>query len=72
METISINVEPEIAEAYRSFKPQRQHQFEVLMSLILKRSLEEESLEDIVNNLRNEAEANGLTPEILEQLLKSE
>jgi hypothetical protein len=72
METISITVDPEIAKAYRAFKPQRQEQFQVLMSVILKRSLEEESLEDIVSNLRNEAEANGLTPEILEQLLKNE
>jgi hypothetical protein len=66
METISITVNSEIAKAYRLFKPQRQHQFQMLMSVILKRSLE-----DIVSNLRNEAEANGLTPEILEQLLEN-
>jgi hypothetical protein len=72
METISITVDSEIAKAYRLFKPQRQQQFQLLMSVILKRSLEEELLEDIVSNLRNEAEANGLTPEILEQLLENE
>jgi hypothetical protein len=41
------------------------------MTSILKRSLEE-SLEDIVADLRDEAEANGLTPEILEKLLEDE
>jgi|JFJP01.1.fsa_nt_gi hypothetical protein len=72
METISIEVEPEIARAYRAFKPQSQQQFQALMTSILKRSLEEESLEDIVADLRDEAEANGLTPEILEKLLEDE
>lgn len=72
METISIEVEPEIARAYRAFKPQSQQQFQALMTSILKRSLEEESLEDIVADLRDEAESNGLTPEILEKLLEDE
>lgn len=71
METIVIEVEPEIARVYKAFKPQSQQQFQALMSSILKRSLEE-SLEDIVADLRDEAEANGLTPEILEKLLEDE
>ena len=71
METITIEVEPEIARVYKAFKPQSQQQFQALMSSILKRSLEE-SLEDIVADLRDEAEANGLTPEILEKLLEDE
>ncbi|BBC24221.1 hypothetical protein [Pseudanabaena sp. ABRG5-3] len=71
METISFEVEPEIARAYRAFKPQSQQQFQALMTSILKRSLEE-SLEDIVADLRDEAESNGLTPEILEKLLEDE
>ena len=71
METIAIEVEPEIARVYKAFKPQSQQQFQALMSSILKRSLEE-SLEDIVADLRDEAEANGLTPEILEKLLEDE
>ena len=71
METISFEVEPEIARAYRAFKPQSQQQFQALMTSILKRSLEE-SLEDIVADLRDEAQANGLTPAILEKLLEDE
>lgn len=72
METISFEVEPKIARVYKAFKPQSQQQFQALMTSILKRSLEEESLEDIVANLRDEAESNGLTPEILEELLEDE
>ncbi len=72
METISIQVEPQIAQAYRAFAPQRQKQIQMLMSIILKRSLEQGSLEKTVADLRDEAEANGLTPEILEELLADE
>jgi hypothetical protein len=67
METITIEVEPEIARVYKAFKPQSQQQFQALMTSILKRSLEE-SLEDIVADLREEAESNGLTPEILDKI----
>ena len=42
------------------------------MSLILRRSLEQDSLEQTVADLRDEASANGLTPEILEELLADE
>ncbi|MEI6332666.1 MAG: hypothetical protein WCP16_25775 [Pseudanabaena sp. ELA645] len=72
METISIQVEPQIAQAYRAFAPQRQKQVQMLMSIILKRSLEQDSLEKTVADLRDEAEANGLTPAILEELLADE
>ena len=72
METISIQVEPQIAQAYRAFAPQRQKQVQMLMSLILRRSLEQDSLEKTVADLRDEAEANGITPEILEELLADE
>ena len=66
METISIQVEPQIAQAYRAFAPQRQKQVQMLMSIVLKRSIEQDSLEKTDADLRDEAEANGLTPEILE------
>jgi hypothetical protein len=72
METISIQVESQIAQAYRAFAPQQQKQVQMLMSLILSRSLEQDSLEKTVADLRDEAETNGLTPEILEALLADE
>jgi hypothetical protein len=72
METICIEVESQIAQAYLAFAPQRQKQFQTLMSLILSRSLEQDSLEQTVADLRDEAEANGLTPAILEELLADE
>ena len=72
METISIQVESQIAQAYRAFAPQQQKQVQILMSLILSRSLEQDSLEKTVADLRDAAETNGLTPEIIEALLADE
>ncbi len=48
METISIEVESQVAQVYRAFAPQRQKQIQMLMSLILRRSLEQDSLEQTI------------------------
>jgi hypothetical protein len=69
MTAISIQVDPDVAQAYNSFPAQRQQQIQLIFNLFLKRSLEEEKLENIVADIRQEAQANGLTPEILENLL---
>jgi hypothetical protein len=69
MTAISIQVDPDVAQAYNSFPAQRQQQIQLIFNLFLKRSLEEENLENIVADIRQEAQANGLTPEILENLL---
>jgi hypothetical protein len=69
MTAISIQVDPDVAQAYNSFSAQRQQQIQLIFNLFLKRSLEEEKLENIVADIRQEAQANGLTSEILENLL---
>jgi hypothetical protein len=69
MTAISIQVDPDVAQAYNSFPAQRQQQIQLIFNLFLKRSLEEEKLENIVADIRQEVQANGLTPEILENLL---
>ena len=69
MTAISIQVDPDVAQAYNSFPAQRQQQIQLIFNLFLKRSLEEEKLENIVADIRQEAQVNGLTPEILENLL---
>ena len=44
METICIEVETQVAQAYLAFATQRQKQFQTLMSLILRRYLEQDKL----------------------------
>ena len=72
MTTISLQVDTEIAKVYQDFSPQRQQQIQLVFNLLFKRTLEEDTLENIVNNIRQEAKANGLTPEILETLLEND
>jgi hypothetical protein len=69
MTEISIQVDPDVAQTYNSFPAQRQQQIQLIFNLFLKRSLEEEKLENIVADIRQDAQANGPTPEILENLL---
>lgn len=69
MTEISIQVDPDVAQTYNNFSAQRQQQIQLIFNLFLKRSLEEEKLENIVADIRQEAQANGLTPEILENIL---
>ncbi|BAZ83826.1 hypothetical protein [Dolichospermum compactum] len=72
METITLQVDPEIAKAYREAEPEKQKNSLIVCNLILKKFLKNTSFEEIVQQIRQEAEQNGLTPEILEELLKDE
>ncbi|MBP0011195.1 MULTISPECIES: hypothetical protein [unclassified Roseofilum] len=56
METITIQVEAELAQAYRAAEPQQQQN--------------PNSFNDLVKQMREEAAANGLTAEILAELLE--
>jgi len=69
METISIQVDANIAKAFQSAQPEEQQKIQSLVSLWLKRAMNLTSLQTTMDHLSNEAEANGLTPEILESIL---
>lgn len=72
MENITIQVEPEIAKAYREAEPEKQQKVLLVFNLILKELFKDASFEEIVQQIRQEADENGLTPEILEELLQDE
>ncbi|MEM1167642.1 MAG: hypothetical protein AAGJ08_00740 [Cyanobacteria bacterium P01_H01_bin.35] len=72
MENLTIQVDTEIAKAYREAEPEKQQNVLLICNLILKELLKNTSFEEIVQQIRQEAEQNGLTPEILEELLKDE
>ena len=71
MATISLQVDTDLAQAYNNCASQRQQQIQIVFNILLKRSLEEDNLENIIANIRQEAKSNGLTSEILEKLLSS-
>jgi hypothetical protein len=72
METITIKVNNEIAKLYQEADSNKQEQAIFVCSLILKELLKPSSFDEIVKQIREEAKVNGLTPEILAELLENE
>lgn len=72
-EQITITVDEEAAKTYRNATPGERHRLDALLSLRL-HDLNEpsESLDEIMDRIAKKAAARGLTPEILEQLLKDD
>lgn len=70
METITIQVEAELAQAYRAAEPQQQEDAAFMFNLIIQELLNPNSFNDLVKQIREEAAANGLTAEILAELLE--
>ncbi len=71
-ETITIQVDPETAKAYKAAPPDDQKKMQALLSLWLKdlATAEPVTLKEIMSYLSHRAKARGLTPEVLESLLK--
>jgi hypothetical protein len=69
MTVISIQVDPEIAQAFQSSKPEQQQNIQTLINQWLKEAINIGKLQTTMDELSDEAEANGLTPEILESIL---
>lgn len=69
METINIQVDADVAKTYHSANPEQQQKVQALMNLWLKRALQVTQLQTTMDQLSDEAEANGLTPDILRSIL---
>ena len=72
MENITIQVDSKIAKAYREADPNKQQTMVHNWKLIIDEMLKNDNFEDIVDGIRQEVKEKGLTPEILEELLKDE
>jgi 1,2-phenylacetyl-CoA epoxidase catalytic subunit len=69
METISIQVDADVAKTYQSANPEQQQKVQALVSAWLKRAMQMTQLQTTMDCLSDEAEANRLTPEILQSIL---
>lgn len=69
METISIQVTPKLAQAYRQVSLEQQAKIQILLSIMLTK---EETLSEIMDEIGAEAEANGMTLEVLNSILADE
>ena len=68
---ITIRVDSEIADAYRSASENDRRKLDLLLSLQLQEALRPgESLETVMGEIRRKAHERGLTPELLETILR--
>ena len=72
MENITIQVDSEIAKAYREAKPEKQQKIQTFLNIMLQKAVSQKLLLDIMEEASQQAIANGITPEILESILKDE
>lgn len=72
METITIQVDSEVAKLYQTAEIQKQENATKIFNLLLKEILKPSSFEEIVSQIRQETANNGLTPEILAELLNDD
>ncbi len=70
--TITIPLDPQTARAYESAAPEDQRKIQALLSLWLRELAAGEypSLQQVLDEVGRKAQSRGLTPEILESLLK--
>ena len=71
IETITIQVDPEIAKAYREAEPEKQQKISIIVNDWLKSIIQEKSLEQIIEEIQEQAKANGLTQDILDKILEN-
>jgi hypothetical protein len=71
MQTITIEVDAEVAAFYHSASSQSQQKLNALLNLKLRDvARPRRNVIDIMDEISDQAEANGLTPEILATLLE--
>lgn len=72
MDTITIAVDPEVAQAYRAANPEQQAKIQCLVNAWLKHTMGDRTLETIIRDMQSQAAAQGLTPETLDDILADE
>ncbi|OKH10929.1 hypothetical protein [[Limnothrix rosea] IAM M-220] len=74
MESITITVSPDIAQAYNRADATQQAQLQQLITAFFSQTSSQTSIDDplgeIIYNLQTQAAANGLTQEILDDILR--
>jgi len=70
--TITIPLDPQTAQAYNSTPAEEKRKMQALLSLRLRELVggEQRSLQQMLDEAGRKAQAEGLTPEMLESLLK--
>ena len=73
MQEITIRVDPELARAYEAATPDERRKIDLLFSLRLKQVTgPADSLERVMREISEKAQARGLTEEELDELLRDD
>ncbi|GBO53863.1 hypothetical protein APA_1811 [Pseudanabaena sp. lw0831] len=72
METITIEVEPEIARAYQNSSSTERKKIQLTFNVLFKQIMNTRSLEDTIQEMQTQAKAKGLTQEILDEILNED
>jgi len=72
--TISLEVDADVARAYSSAPPEDRRRLQLLLGLRLRELTVQQArpLNEVMDDIGRQAEAQGLTPEILESLLSDQ
>jgi calcineurin-like phosphoesterase len=71
MATITIEVDNEIAQLYQEAEIHKQQKIQTLVNDLLKKIINEKTLDDLIQEMQSQAKNNGLTQEILDEILKN-
>lgn len=72
-EQITISVDPDLADMYRSASDDERRKLDLIINLRLRNAIESrKSLQDIMLEISSNAQKRGLTPEILQSILDEE
>ncbi len=71
MNQITIEVTPQVAEAYQSSSPQQRKTIQAIISFLLQKQADSDIalLRELMDEISDRAKSRGLTPEILESIL---
>jgi hypothetical protein len=69
MASITIQVDEEIKTAFEQANPEIQKQLSYIVQLFLRENLQNKSLTEVMAEISDKAQARGLTPEILQDIL---
>jgi hypothetical protein len=70
-EAITVRVNPDVAKAYRDADADLRNQLDLILDLRLREAFESsESLQTLMREIGRKARDRGLTPEILDSILK--
>ncbi|MFQ5732417.1 MAG: hypothetical protein ACE5KM_10755 [Planctomycetaceae bacterium] len=70
VEQITVSVDPDVADAYRSAPAKERRKLDLLINLRLRDATRSQSaLKDVMREISDSAQRRGLTPDILQSIL---